>query len=356
MIRVDDASAFQGARIAVVGVGGGGCNVVEAMVREGLGGVDLVCVNTDAQALHASRAPHRFQLGRDLTRGLGAGADPRVGQEAAVADKERLAELVRQHDMVFVVAGMGGGTGTGAAPVVAEVCREVGALTVGVATLPFRFEGKRRARVAADGVDALRRQVDTLVTIPNDRLLGMVDSHTPLAQAFRHVDDVVVRGVGGVASLVRGAGRVNVDFADVRTIMSERGTALLGVGEGSGHHRAMEAVQAAIGSPLLQDVPLTGARHILLNLTGPDDLTLHEVSDAAGLIQDEADDDANLIWGWVIDPSLGDRVRVTLVATGFAPQSPRSAWVSPTARHARRAASGADDTAYDIPSFFRRSD
>jgi cell division protein FtsZ len=351
MLPTDDPHAIPGARLAVVGVGGGGSNVVDAMIAAGLGGVDFVAVNTDAQALHGSRAPRRFQLGRELTRGLGAGANPEVGRGAALADREQLAELVRGVDMVFVTVGLGGGTGTGAAPVVAEVCREAGALVVGVATLPFGFEGRRRARVASDGVERLREQVDTLLTIPNDRLLALVDDRTPMHAAFGLVDDLIVRGVGAVAGLVQGNGRINVDFADIRTIMGQRGRAILGVGLGRGTHRCVDAAEAAYHAPLLQDVALTGARHILLNVRGPEDLTLREVSEAATFVGEEADPEVNLIWGWMIDPSFGDQVEVTLIATGFdaPPPTTRSSW----RRADPRRAAALDDDAYDVPSFFR---
>lgn len=369
-------TGFHGARIAVVGVGGGGCNAVDSMVARDVAGVDFIALNTDAQALQHSKARHRFQLGRELTRGLGAGANPAIGREAALADRERIAELVQSKDLVFVVAGMGGGTGTGAAPVVAEICREVGALAVGVATTPFAFEGRARSRVAVDGLTAFKDAVDTLVTIPNDRLLGLVDGNTAMSAAFGMVDDVISRGVRAIAELVQDSGRINVDFADVRTILSDRGSALLAVGSGKGSHRTVDAAAAAISTPLLADARVQGARNILLSIAGPADLTLHEVSEAATLIGDEAHQDVNLIWGWTVDESLGDKVEVTILATGFEDQGGARASTSGSWRRVaertpqvtsstRSTASGpsgprrqgrpvveTDD--YDVPTFFRK--
>ena len=354
---MDSASTFQGARICVVGVGGGGGNAVDAMIRAGLEGVETVALNTDIQALHRSSARSRFQLGSTLTRGLGAGANPEVGREAALSDRDRIAELLSGADMVFVCAGLGGGTGTGAAPVVAEMARHAGALTVGVATLPFRFEGRRRARLAQDGLEHLRAAVDTLVTIPNERLLSMVNAKTRMADAFAMVDEVVMRGVRGVADLIRGEGRVNVDFADVRTILEGRGPALLSVGQSTGEHRMLEAVQAAIGSPLIHDATLGGARYMLMNVEGPEDLTLFEVHEAATLVHEEANEEVDMIWGWRIEPNLGDAVRVTLLATGFEdapgsrpPTRPRRAPPEP-----RKRKKNTEDS-YDLPTFFRNAD
>lgn len=352
-----------GASLVVLGVGGGGCNAVDTMVARGVMGVETVAVNTDAQALGKSAAQRRFQLGRDLTRGLGAGARPEVGRDAALADRERLAELVHGRDLVFVVAGLGGGTGTGAAPVVAEVCREAGALTVGIATLPFGFEGRRRARVARDGLAKLAEQVDTLITIPNDRLLSLSNGTTRMQDAFGMVEDVMVRGVGAVSSLVRGAGRINVDFADVRTVMGARGPALLGVGDGQGDHRLLRATHAAIASPLLEDAALGGARHVLLNIRGPGDLGLHEVSEAATLVQEVCDDEVNLIWGWVVDDALDDCVEVTVLATGFGQTAAHpvdGAWRrGETARAGSRRVATAprgEDDVYDVPQLFKNAD
>lgn len=356
MIRSEDGPLMAGPRLAVIGVGGGGNNVVDAMTRANLPGVDFIAVNTDAQALSRSKAPQRFQLGRELTRGLGAGANPDVGRGAALADRERLAELVHGQDMVFVVAGLGGGTGTGATPVVCEVCREAGALTVALVTLPFGFEGKRRARAAREALEVLREQVDTLVVVPNDRLLTLVDANTSMVDAFACVDDVLVRGVRAIASLVRGAGRVNVDFADVRTIMGDQGQALLSVGVGSGPHRAVEAAERAFDSPLLRDAELHGAKHILLNIRGPADLSLHEVHDAATLVGEEAHEDVQLIWGWILDDALHEEVEITIVATGFASEAAHRPAVGWGRRGTRPPGPPEPGEPYDVPSFFRNID
>jgi cell division protein FtsZ len=359
-----DGLVGRGAKLLVVGVGGGGCNAADAILSRELPGVEVLGLNTDAQALEVGRAPRRFQLGRELTRGLGAGADPEIGRAAALADREALAELVHGADLVFVCVGLGGGTGTGAAPVVAEVAREAGALTVGLATLPFAFEGKRRARLAADGAHRLGEQVDTLLTVPNERLLALVQPRTPIHEAFARVDDTLARGVSAVATLVAGTGHVNVDFADVRTVLARRGRALLGVGSGRGPHRAVEAVHAAIASPLLQDQRLHGARNVLLNVSGPADLGLHELAEAASLVADEAHEDVNLIWGWVpLAGARADEVEVTLLATGF-DDDVRGASTrfeaAPTLKSAAVGGRGGARTPhpddYDIPSLFRSVD
>jgi len=377
-----DMESFEGARIKVIGVGGGGGNAIGAMLQDGLSGIDFIAMNTDVQALSRSAAERRFQLGTQLTRGLGAGANPEVGREAALADRERVSELVHGADMVFVVAGMGGGTGTGAAPVVAEICRESGALTVGVATLPFDFEGRRRRRQAEEGLATLARHVDTLITVPNQRLMGMVDEATTMHDAFRMVDRVVMQAVKGVADLVRNEGTVNVDFADIRTIMENKGPALLATGVGRGSHRTVEAAQRAFNSPLIADASLIGARQILLNITGPPNLSLHEINEASTLILDEAHEDVNLIWGWVVDESMGEEVRVTLIATGYDDVDPvQLARQAPTVRTPRRRnpeappansgaarprvprnrsanprRSGSQLDGYDLPTFFKTSD
>ncbi len=365
MTGVEGLTGGQGARIAVVGVGGGGCNAVEAMQARGVTGVTFLALNTDAQALARSGLHNRFQLGRDLTRGLGAGADPEVGRAAALADREAIAELVRGQDLVFLAVGLGGGTGTGAAPIVAEVCREAGAITVGLATLPFGFEGRRRARTADDGSRRLAEQVDTLVTLPNERLLALVDPRTALAKAFAIVDDTLGRAVASVSTLVQGAGQVNVDFADVRTILGHRGRALLGVGTATGAHRAVEATQAAISSPLLQEQRLAGARHVLLNIQGPADLPLLEIAEAASLVADEADEDVNLIWGWVPVEGGSGEVCVTLLATGFDDElagrtlMPERTWAvqgQPARHRTTSSRPKSPDDGYDVPTFFRWPD
>jgi cell division protein FtsZ len=317
MIEILEDDAPVGARIKVIGVGGGGGNAINTMISEGMSGVEFIAMNTDAQDLRRSLAPRRFQLGAQMTKGLGAGANPDVGRSAAQEDADRIAELVQGAEMVFVTAGMGGGTGTGAAPVIAQIARECGALTVGVCTRPFMFEGKRRRRVAQDGIEALARSVDTLITIPNQRLIGMANDRTTMKEAFRMADEVLLQAVKGVSDLINYQGRVNVDFADLRTTMQGKGVALMGVGLAGGEHKAVEAAYRAINSPLLDEVTMTGATSVLINVTAGDDLTLYEVNEALTVIQEEAHEDAQVIFGWVVDESLQNEVRVTVVATGF---------------------------------------
>jgi cell division protein FtsZ len=309
--------AIEGARIKVIGVGGGGSNAVNTMIAAGLPGVDFLAANTDAQALRTNLAPVKLQLGERLTRGLGAGGNPEVGKRAALEDVERIAEHLSGADMIFVTAGMGGGTGTGAAPVVARVAKELGCLTVGVVTKPFIFEGKRRSRQADDGLRELKASVDTLITIPNQRLLGIAGRNSSIIDTFKKADDVLLQAVRGIADLITVHGLINLDFADVRAIMAEMGMAMMGAAIASGDNRAIEAAQKAISSPLLEEVAIRGARGVLINITGGPDLTLHEVNEAATCIQEEADEDANIIFGAVIDESMGDEVRITVIATGF---------------------------------------
>lgn len=305
------------ARIKVIGVGGGGGNAVNTMISSGLTGVEFIVMNTDAQDLGRSLASRRFQLGSQLTKGLGAGANPEVGREAALEDRDRIAELIGSADMVFVTAGMGGGTGTGAAPVIAQVARECGALTVAVVTRPFHFEGKRRRRQADEGVERLSQAVDTLITIPNQRLVSMSSDKTTMTQAFQMADEVLLQAVKGVSDLINDQGMVNVDFADVRTTMSGKGVALMGVGSATGEHKIVDAAQRAISSPLLDDVSIVGATSVLINVTGNSALTMYEINEASSLIQEEAHEDAEVIWGWVIDDTMEDEARVTVIATGF---------------------------------------
>ena len=305
------------AKIKVIGVGGGGGNAINTMIQCRLEGVDFVAANTDLQALESNQAQIKIPLGSRLTKGLGAGANPEIGRNAAMEDRERIAEVLAGADMVFVTAGMGGGTGTGAAPVIAEVARELGALTVGVVTKPFGFEGKKRRRHADDGILNLARAVDTLITIPNERLLSVAGQKTTMLDAFRKADDVLLNAVQGISDLITIPGLINVDFADVKTIMSSMGRALMGTGRASGERRAVEAAQQAISSPLLEDVSITGATGILINITGGPDLTLFEVNEASSLIQEAAHEDANIIFGSVIDPNICDEVRITVIATGF---------------------------------------
>ena len=304
------------ARIKVVGVGGGGCNAVNRMIEEGLGGIEFITVNTDAQALLLSKAPTRVRVGEKVTRGLGAGGDPEMGRKAAEESAEELYEVLRGSDMVFVTSGLGGGTGTGAAPIVAQIAKEVGALTIGVVTRPFTFEGSRRQKSAEDGISKLKEHAHTVSVIPNDRLLQIVDKRASLQEAFRTADDVLRQGIQGISELITVPGLINLDFADVRAIMSEGGAALMAVGRASGEDRARIAAEMAISSQLL-DITIDGARGILFNVTGGSGLTLFEVNQAAAIIKETAHPDVNLIFGAVIDPNMGDDIRITVIATGF---------------------------------------
>lgn len=302
--------------IKVVGIGGGGVNAVNRMIEQGLKGVEFIAINTDAQALLMSDADVKLDVGRDSTRGLGAGADPEVGRKAAEEAKDEIEELLRGADMVFVTAGEGGGTGTGGAPVVASIARKLGALTVGVVTRPFSFEGKRRSNQAENGIAALRESCDTLIVIPNDRLLQMGDAAVSLMDAFRSADEVLLNGVQGITDLITTPGLINVDFADVKGIMSGAGTALMGIGSARGEGRSLKAAEIAINSPLLE-ASMEGAQGVLMSIAGGSDLGLFEINEAASLVQDAAHPDANIIFGTVIDDSLGDEVRVTVIAAGF---------------------------------------
>ncbi|HLS88791.1 MAG TPA: cell division protein FtsZ [Sphingobacteriaceae bacterium] len=340
--------------IKVVGVGGGGNNALNRMIEAGLQGVDFIAVNTDAQALASSLAAEKIQIGARLTKGLGAGADPEIGRNAAEETKEEIAERLKGADLIFITAGMGGGTGTGASPIIARIARETGALTVGVVTKPFGFEGRRRAAQAEQGITALRDEVDTLITIPNDRLLQVVDRSTSIVEAFRVADDVLRQGVQGISDLIAIPGLINLDFADVRTAMMNTGTALMGIGQASGEGRASKAAREAISSPLLE-TSIEGARGVLLNITGGPDLGLFEVNEAAGIITEAADPDANIIFGAVIDEELTDTIRVTVIATGFG--SPREVadpmdeteWEGLELRSLV-----GDDVEVEIPAFLRR--
>jgi len=305
------------ARIKVIGIGGGGGNAVNTMIGGKLAGVDFMVANTDAQSLEASQAPLRIQLGGMVTKGLGAGANPEIGRRAALEDQEKIREYLEGSDMIFLTAGMGGGTGTGGAPVIARVARDVGALTVGVVTKPFIFEGKKRMRQAEEGIEELKQSVDTLIVIPNQRLLSIAAKTTTMLEAFHRADDVLLQAVRGISDLIITPGLINLDFADVRTVMAEMGLALMGAASATGENRAIEAAQKAISSPLLEDISIQGARGVLINITGGPDLCLHEVNEAASMIQEEAHDDANIIFGAVIDESLTDEIRITVIATGF---------------------------------------
>ena len=303
--------------IKVIGVGGGGGNALNTMIESGLSGVEFIAANTDVQALQANLAPIKLQLGKELTKGLGAGANPETGRNAALEDKAILQEVLAGADMVFVTGGMGGGTGTGAAPIIAQVAREMGALTVGVVTKPFSFEGKRRKHQSENGIQALRQSVDTLITIPNQRLLSLAPPEMSMLEGFKLADEILLNAVKGISDIINIPGRVNVDFADVKTIMSEMGMALMGIGSAKGTNRATEAAKMAINSPLLEDIDIEGATGILINITGTSSMTLHEISEASTLIQEAAHEDANIIFGAVIDESMGECVRVTVIATGF---------------------------------------
>ncbi|HLR40209.1 MAG TPA: cell division protein FtsZ [Virgibacillus sp.] len=304
------------ATIKVIGVGGGGNNAVNRMIEHGVEGVEFIAVNTDAQALELSKAEVKLQIGGKLTRGLGAGANPEVGKKAAEESKEQIEEVLQGADMIFVTAGMGGGTGTGAAPTIAQIAKDLGALTVGVVTRPFSFEGRRRSTQAVGGIDTLKSSVDTLIVIPNDRLLEIVDKNTPMLEAFREADNVLRQGVQGISDLIAKPGLINVDFADVKTIMFDKGSALMGIGVANGEHRAAEAAKKAISSPLLE-TSVDGAHGILMNITGGANLSLYEVQEAADIVTSAADDEVNVIFGSVINENLNEEIIVTVIATGF---------------------------------------
>jgi cell division protein FtsZ len=376
MIELDEPAAHE-AVIKVVGVGGGGGNVVNTMIEANVHGVEFVAANTDRQALINNLAPLKFQMGGNLTKGLGAGANPDIGREAALEDRDQIAAALDGADMVFVTGGMGGGTGTGAAPVIASIARSLGALTVGVVTKPFFFEGNRRRRHAESGIIELRESVDTLITIPNQRLLSITEVSTSMMDAFKMVDRVLLNAVQGISNLITYHGIVNVDFADVRTIMTDQGMALMGTGQSRGDKRAVEAAHQAVSSPLLEDVTIDGATGILINVTGGPDMTLHEIHEASTLIQEAADDDANIIFGSVIDENMGDELKVTVIATGFEraargessnvrelavpkeeqdiPTIIRNRWEKERLANVRGPEEQAVETdEYDVPAFLRR--
>lgn len=311
-----DTSVDQLAVIKVIGVGGGGNNAVNRMIEHGVQGVDFIAVNTDAQALNLSKAEAKLQIGTKLTRGLGAGANPEVGKKAAEESREQLEEVLRGADMVFVTAGMGGGTGTGAAPVIAQIARDLGALTVGVVTRPFTFEGRKRQTQAIGGINGMKESVDTLIVIPNDKLLQIVDKSTPMLEAFREADNVLRQGVQGISDLIATPGLINLDFADVKTIMSNKGSALMGIGIATGENRAAEAAKKAISSPLLES-SIDGAKGVLMNITGGSNLSLFEVQEAADIVASASDEEVNMIFGSVINENLKDEIIVTVIATGF---------------------------------------
>jgi cell division protein FtsZ len=346
-----------GAKIKVIGIGGGGGNGVNTMIAAKLTGVDFIAANTDAQALESNRAPVKIQLGDSITKGLGAGANPEVGRRAAMENEEKIRECLSGSDMVFITAGMGGGTGTGGAPILARLAREIGALTVAVVTKPFLFEGKTRMRPAEEGIRELKEQVDTLIVIPNQRLLSVAGKTTTLMEAFQKADDVLLHAVRGISDLIVTPGLINLDFADVRAVMAEMGLALMGASSASGENRAIEAAQKAICSPLLEDVSIQGAKGILINITGGSDMSLYEVNEAATMIQEEAHDDANIIFGAVIDEKLEDELRITVIATGFGDKEkearkPTLVSVAPKERPVRHLGTIVDDL--DAPTWQRK--
>jgi cell division protein FtsZ len=367
------------ARIKVIGVGGGGNNAVNTMIQANIERVEFIAANTDAQALRRSLAPMKLQLGGKLTKGLGAGANPEVGREAALEDRARIAEMLAGADMVFIAAGMGGGTGTGAAPIIAEVARESGALVVGVVTKPFSREGKQRQKKAEDGVERLKEMVDSLIVVPNDRLLGLAGKNMSILDAFRPADDVLRQAVQGISDLITTEGMINVDFADVKAIMSERGMTMMGIGIGEGDRRATEAAQQAISSPLLEEIDISGAKGVLVNITGSSSMTMEDFDEVSRVIHEKVHEDANIIVGLVINEEMGDRIKVTAIATGFgssaekgrrgeelrlspAPVPGKVDRDLPTFIRERQKDTGSrlpraissDDEEYDIPTFLRK--
>ena len=367
-IFIDDDPPLTGARIKVIGIGGGGSNAVNRMIESGIEGIEFLVANTDLQALKRSRAPIKIQLGSRLTKGLGAGADPGVGREAALEDTDKIIEVLEGADMVFVTTGLGGGTGTGAAPIVASLATELDALTVAVVTKPFHFEGRRRMQQADQGLRELRECVDTVITIPNERLLHTVDRGVSLPDSFRVADDVLRQAVQGISDLITVPGLINLDFADVKSIMQGMGMALMGAGRATGENRAIEATQQAISSPLLEEATIQGAKGVLINITGGPDLTLFEVNAASSIIRESADDDANIIFGAVIDETLTDEMRITVIATGFdreaasvASAAATTAIPAPPPRYVARPADdlprpmlGTRVDDLDVPTFIRK--
>ena len=317
MFEIVESYREAGAVIKVIGIGGGGCNAVNTMIRSELNGVEFIAANTDLQALKRSEAPMKLQVGTNLTKGLGTGANPEIGRNAALEDVGRIRDVLAGSDMVFIAAGLGGGTGTGGAPVIAEVAKEIGALTVAVVTKPFLFEGKRRMRVAEEGLQQLKGMVDTVIAIPNQRLLSIANKTTPLLESFKKADEVLLHASKSISDLITVSGLINLDFADVKTVMSEMGMAFMGVGFSNGEGRAIEAAQRAISSPLLEDISIKGARGLLVNVTGGPQLALYEVNEALSLIQEEVHEDANIIFGAVINEQMGEDICITVIATGF---------------------------------------
>lgn len=349
-----------GAQLRIIGIGGAGGNAINTMISGGLSGVDFIVANTDAQALRVNLAPTKIQLGSELTKGLGAGANPEIGRNATLETEDELRQQLVGADMVFVTAGMGGGTGTGGAPIVARLAKESGALTVGVVTKPFLFEGKRRMRQADEGIHELKESVDTLICIPNQRLLAVASRSQPLIEAFHKADEVLLQAVRGISDLIMVSGLINLDFADVRTIMAEMGMAIMGAATASGENRAEEAARRAIASPLLEDISISGARGVLINVTGGRSLTLHEVNEAASLIQEEAAEDANIIFGAVIDETMEEELLITVIATGFGekelerPKTPMLSAVSGGRRNTKGSLRTFDPVVLEQPAYARR--
>ena len=351
-----DIDTDQFAQIKVIGVGGAGNNAVNRMIQHGLKGVEFISINTDKQALYLSQATQKIQIGDKITKGLGAGANPDIGQKAAEESRDEILQAIKGADMIFITAGMGGGTGTGAAPIVAEIARDQGILTVGVVTRPFLFEGRKRAKNADNGIAQLKEKVDTLVTIPNDRLLQVVEKRTSMLDAFKVADDVLRQGVQGISDLIAVPGLVNLDFADVRTIMKEQGLAHMGIGKGSGDNRATDAAKQAIQSPLLETT-IEGAKGVLLNITGGPNLGLFEVNEAAELVAESADPDANIIFGAVIDESMEDEIEIIVIATGFDKQEKKQdrQGAGKTIEKGTSSTTKTDEDDLDIPTFLRRN-
>jgi len=353
-----DLQMDQIAKIKVIGVGGGGCNAVNRMIESGVKGVEFIVANTDLQVLNISKAETKLQIGQDITNGLGAGANPEVGREAALESKNEIAEALKGADMVFVTCGMGGGTGTGAAPVIAEIAQNLGALTVGIVTKPFRFEGKRRMEQAVLGIDELRKHVDTLIVIPNDKLRDIIDKSTPMIEAFKEVDNVLHRGVQSISDLIAVSGLVNLDFADVKAVMEKRGNAIIGIGLGVGENRAIEAARQAVSSPLLE-TNINGATDAIINVTGGNSLTLFEAEDAAEIVRQSANTDINIIFGAVINENLNDEVIVTVIATGFEDEDggySNNNYNKEREQMQTRTQKREEDSDFDIPSFLRDRD
>ncbi|MGD9489228.1 MAG: cell division protein FtsZ [Calditrichaceae bacterium] len=350
-----DASAEQSARIKVIGVGGAGGNAINGMIDAGLSGVEFIAINTDAQDLEKSKAKTRIQIGKNLTKGLGAGANPEIGLRAIEEDKEMVINTLNGADMVFVTCGMGGGTGTGAAPIVAEIAKDIGALTVAIATMPFNFEGPVRSRNAIRGADVMRDRVDTMIMIPNDRIFSIIEKNTPVISAFKVVDSILLEATRSISDLINVHGYINLDFADVRTIMAGMGDALMGTGVGVGENRSISAAEQAITSPLLDGAQIGGARGILINITGGATLTMHEVGEAANLIQQSSGENANVIWGMVIDEELSDEVRVTVIATGFNKEAQQAGDLQRPKEFKKKEYEPTDFTNLDKPTYLREN-